>query len=207
MLRPSMRREADSLATIGADENVRLVRLGCSLRTDPARLLDESPLLGGQSGHGHGGFSGSIRPEFTRERSCVQTAGFSPARLATKCSRIEKSGETRRSGTRSSGRSSSAFPSVFRWIRYDYLEDMYVASARQQGISLSSAILTRWKSLVRIQRRPFASPQSAQFSDVNPGTSAKSRTFRLMSVAVSARAILAIKMSPRPIRLSFLLAK
>jgi hypothetical protein len=41
--------------------------------------------------------------------------------------------------------------------------------------------------------------QSAQFSHINPGTSEKSRTFRVLSLAYRAKAILAVNMSPRPI--------
>ena len=50
---------------------------------------------------------------------------------------------------------------------------------------------------------PAAWPQSAQFSNINPGTSDKSQMFRVIGITFAARAILAIDTSPRAIRLSF----
>jgi hypothetical protein len=54
-------------------------------------------------------------------------------------------------------------------------------------LSVFGNVSTRRNSQPQIPRRTKASPQSAQFSHFNPGTSEKSRTFRLINIAVRHR--------------------
>ena len=72
-----------------------------------------------------------------------------PDRRPTKS--IELTSHPRRS-------SSSAFPSVFRCMTEENLENLNVARAEKQGNSRVWAVLTRWKSQVRIPEPPIRFP-------------------------------------------------
>jgi hypothetical protein len=49
----------------------------------------------------------------------------------------------------------AVFPSMFRFFRVTYLQDLRIARTGQQTVSRVTGVRTRWNSLVRIQRRPL----------------------------------------------------